>query len=177
MKRILLGSVVLLINFSSNALEILSIKSKTYAEESPRLTTSCRNAIERVREKITKTPGGLRVAYTVTRMNNSPFPDAPFALGVLIVGRGHSNLMKSPVFANSLAKEIILDCNPISSVSFSPVWPSPDGKKGYVGTGWLVEFGSIGNRENVAPFKCTTQVSDRGGCGGKISWGEIDCGC
>lgn len=158
----------------ANIIHILQIGGLK-AQPAPNLDIQCRQRIEIIKSRISRTQGGLRVAKMGTSVNDSPFPNSRYNLSFLITGPASESFMRSPVLANSISREVILACPPISSVSFSPLIAGRN--ETLLGSGWVEVFGSIEHRENVMHFQCA-KPQGRGGCGmQKPKWGEIDCAC
>jgi hypothetical protein len=157
-------SIIALVILNAEALVFSSItNAQTYPYR-------CQEAISSVRKRINISLGVAKVDSIDSRPNNSPFPDARNDLQILMGRLPYTDkqlgkigaFLNSPRLQEALAREIIMSCPSISSVTFA-----------LNHSGFSVVYGSIGSRENVVKFTCPEGWSWRRDGGElKLKWGQ-----
>jgi hypothetical protein len=138
------------------------------------ISSVCNQAVSNVKQRLQKVKGVVILDTELVRETN--YPDAPTERpNSLIFGlennQGGVNVMNSPIFSNSIASEIISECNSIGIVSL-----------GLDSTDWIRSYGIVGNE--VTPFKCLRPgrnnntwryIDDQGNRFTGIPWGYNVC--
>ena len=140
----------------------LNIES-TQAQDITSETKKCRSAIASV-EKQLKTGRQLKINISVIDKLKY-YPDHPQGrpnlYGFSMSGDAARSVMSSPVLMNSLAQQIINNCNSIGAVSFN-----------LYATG-ATQLHSLMPNKKVEFFKCPADYDDYVAYPRKLTWGEF----
>ncbi len=140
----------------------LNIES-TQAQDITSETKKCRSAIASV-EKQLKTNHQLKINISLINKHKY-YPEHPQGrpniYGFSMSGDAARSVMSSPVLINSLAKQIINNCNSISVVSFN-IYQTD-----------ITQYYGLVSDNKVDSFKCPKDYDDYPIYPRELSWGEF----
>jgi len=138
---------------------IANLIQSSASAESERAENSCKVAMNRAKERITK-GRDLRIVSVGNVNAPSDHPNGrPLILQIVLEGKAAESVMSSPVFQKALASEIIKSCNSVSAVNF-----------GMYRSGWSSMTGLMPDG-TIQGFQCLEPDRDMP----KISWGQQVC--
>jgi len=152
---------------SQNALADISLRSSSYTENIVANTSQCDLAVASVENQLTSGRSlQIEMSEKVSgdELFGKPPAERPERHSFGMSGDAVSSVMGSPVFLNSLATEIINDCDTVSAVSFN-LWQSD-----------YIEVFGLKDGQNVERFTCSLEGYDpydpETHKGRKPSWGD-----
>jgi hypothetical protein len=129
--------------------------------ESERTENSCKVAMNRAKERITRgrdlrlvSFGNVDVALTYPDHPNG----RPLILQIVLEGKAASSVMSSPAFQKTVASEIIRSCGSVSAINFAMY------RSGWVSMTGLMPDGTI---QGFQCFEADPRL--------KLSWGQQVC--